>query len=192
MELILASASPRRLALLEQIGQVPSQVLAADLDETPHPRELPRRYAIRLADEKAVAVRDAHQLTKPGQVILAADTVVALGRRILPKAEDAQTVRECLALLSGRAHQVHCAVTLLTGAGQMTRRCVSSRVSVKRLTKADIEGYVDGGEGLGKAGGYAIQGHAAAFIRQIAGSYSGIVGLPLFEVSQMLHGLAVK
>ncbi|MDR3498222.1 MAG: Maf family nucleotide pyrophosphatase [Parvibaculum sp.] len=183
--LILASASPRRLALLAQIGVVPDEVRAADLDETPAKGELPRAHALRLAREKAAAIA----ATEPAALVLAADTVVACGRRILPKAETDADIRACLTLLSGRAHRVYTAVALMAPGGATHERVSETRVVFKRLSNAEIDAYIAGGEGLGKAGGYAIQGHAAAFIRLLTGSYSGVVGLPLFEVASLLGGL---
>ncbi len=180
--LILASASPRRVALLAQIGITPARVVAADIDETPYPAELPRPHAERLAREKAAHVAE------PGCFTLAADTVVAVGRRILGKANTAQDARTCLKLLSGRRHHVITAVTLVAPDGTASHRCSDTSVIFNRLSARDIDDYVATGEWEGKAGGYAIQGHAAAFARQIMGSYSGIVGLPLFETAQLLKG----
>ena len=180
--LILASASPRRLTLLAQIGIVPDQVRPAELGEAPHPRELPRDFARRLARAKAVAE------PAPGSFVLAADTVVAVGRRILPKATDVDEVRACLALLSGRRHHAITAVTLVSPDGSASERVVDTAVAFARLHPAQVEAYASCGEGLGKAGGYAIQGRAAAFVRELIGSYSGVVGLPLFEVAQLLRG----
>ncbi|MGD9650672.1 MAG: nucleoside triphosphate pyrophosphatase [Dongiaceae bacterium] len=179
--LLLASASPRRLELLRQIAITPAEVRAADIDETPHRRELPRTYAIRLAEEKAKAV------SAPGHLILAADTVVAAGRRILPKPENETEVQECLELLSGRRHKVYTAIALLAPHGKMHRRMGEAVVSFKKLTAKEITAYIKTGEGIGKAGGYGIQGQAASFIKFISGSYSAIVGLPLFELAQLLH-----
>lgn len=181
---ILASASPRRLALLAQIGIEPTLVRAADLDETPLKSELPRVHAERLAREKAQVI--AKQ--EPGAFVLAADTVVACGRRILPKAESIEEARMCLDLLSGRAHRVFTAVCLIDPQGQWRERVSETRVTFKRLSDADLNAYLAGGEWQGKAGGYAIQGHAAAFVRLLSGSYSGVVGLPLYEVSAVLAG----
>ena len=180
--LALASASPRRLALLAQIGVVPAHVRPTDIDETPLPDELPRLHALRLARAKAQATHG------PGELTLAADTVVAVGRRILPKAENADAVRACLRLLSGRRHHVLTAVTLLGPDGRATERLVDSVVAFARLTPAQVEAYAACGEGEGKAGGYAIQGMAAGFVRWLGGSYSGVVGLPLFETAQLLRG----
>ncbi len=182
--LVLASASPRRLQLLAQIGVIPDAVAPADLDETPRPGELPRLHAARLAREKAVAVAALH----PGAFVLAADTVVAIGRRILPKAADAGEVRRCLALLSGRAHRVTTAVALAGPDGRVSTREVESRLHVKRLTAEEIDAYAEGGEGIGKAGGYAIQGRAGAFVIALNGSYSAVVGLPLYETRALLLG----
>jgi septum formation protein len=179
--LVLASASSRRLALLAQIGVRPDEVRAAALDETPRRRELPRDFAQRLAREKAAAA------ASPGDLVLAADTVVAVGRRILPKAANADEVRACLALLSGRRHHAITAVVLVAPGGA-SERVVDTAVAFARLHPAQIETYAACGEGVGKAGGYAIQGRAAAFVRELIGSYSGVVGLPLFEVAQLLRG----
>lgn len=181
---ILASSSPRRLALLADIGIVPTKVVAADIDETPKKQEIPRELAERLALEKLQAVA----AQESGAFILAADTVVGVGRRILPKAETAQDVRDCLRLMSGRRHHVTTSVALQTPQGKILRRCCDSTVIFRPLSDADIEAYISCGEGLGKAGGYAIQGRAAALIRYMSGSYSNIVGLPLFDVAQMLKG----
>ncbi|HLJ06127.1 MAG TPA: Maf family nucleotide pyrophosphatase [Acetobacteraceae bacterium] len=180
--LVLASASPRRLALLAQIGIVPERVISPDIDETPLPDELPRDYARRLARAKAAAV-DA-----PGAFVLAADTVVAAGRRILPKAESETELRRCLALLSGRRHRVLTSVVLRLPDGRLRERLVQSVVAFARLTGRQIEDYVASEEWRGKAGGYAIQGRAAAFVTFLSGSYSNVVGLPLFETAQLLRG----
>jgi septum formation protein len=168
--------------LLQQIGIVPDQVVSPDIDEFPSRDELPRPYAERMAREKAAAVVSA------GCLVLAADTVVAAGRRILPKAEDADAVRACLTLLSGRRHRVLTAMALIAPDGRRTERLVESAVTFNRLTKAQIERYVATHEGEGRAGGYAINGHAAGFIRYLSGSYSSVVGLPLFETAQLLRG----
>ncbi len=182
LPLILASSSPRRLMLLKQIGIVPGQVVSPDIDETPSRDENPRLYAERMARAKAAAVPSADCL------VLAADTVVAAGRRILPKAEDAAQVRACLTLLSGRRHRVLTAIVLAAPDGRITERVVESAVTFNRLTDAQIDRYVATREGEGKAGGYAINGHAASFIRFLSGSYSAVVGLPLFETAQLLRG----
>ncbi len=182
--LVLASASPRRLDLLRQIGLEPDRIDPADIDETPRPDELPPAYAMRLAEEKARAVMPRH----PGAYVLAADTVVACGRRILPKASDRETARSCLELLSGRRHRVHGGIALVGPGDRLTLRRVDSQVAFKRLSEAEIAAYLCCEEWLGKAGGYAIQGRAAALIRWVRGSYSNVVGLPLFETAQLLAG----
>ncbi|MBE7209651.1 MAG: septum formation protein Maf [Gluconacetobacter diazotrophicus] len=186
-DLFLASASPRRRQLLEQIGIVPDGILVPDVDETPLPDELPRPYARRLADAKLAAALPA---LPPNAVLLAADTVVALGRRILPKAEDEATARRCLTLLSGRRHTVLTAVVLRWPDGATSHRTVESVVAFSRLLPAQIDALLAAGDWRGKAGGYAIQGHAAAFTRFLSGSHSNVVGLPLFEVAQLLRGRA--
>ena len=183
-KLILASASPRRLALLAQIGITPDAVRPADLDETPLKAELPRPHAVRLAAEKARAVA----ALEPGAFVLAGDTVVACGRRILPKATNEAEARYCLELLSGRAHRVYTAIALIDPQGALRERLSETRVHFKRLSRAELEAYVACGEWQGKAGGYGIQGHAGAFVRSLSGSYSGVVGLPLFEVKALLTG----
>ena len=181
MRLVLASASPRRLDLLARIGVVPDAVIPAAIDETPRPRELPAPYACRMAAEKA------HAVTEAGAVILAADTVVAAGRRILPKAESEEEAQAALALLSGRRHRVFSAVTLIDSHGKARHRLSVSAVAFKRLDRAEIQAYLDSGEWRGKAGGYAIQGRAEALVRMISGSHSGIVGLPLYETRALLR-----
>ena len=181
MRLVLASASPRRLDLLARIGAVPDAVIPAEIDETPRPRELPADYAARMAAEKAAAV------AAPDALVLAADTVVAAGRRILPKAESEAEARAALALLSGRRHRVYSAVTLIDLAGVARHRLSLTQVTFKRLSEADLESYIASGEWRGKAGAYAIQGRAEALIRRIAGSHSGVVGLPLFETRTLLE-----
>ncbi len=183
--LILASASPRRLALLRQIGIEPQAVSPPHIDETPRRRELPVPYARRMAARKATAVAPAH----PGAFILAADTVVAVGRRLLPKAEDAATARRCLELLSGRRHRVYGGLAVIAPDGRQVERLVTTIVWVKRLQTSEIDAYIEAGEWQGKAGGYAIQGRAAAFIPRINGSYSNVVGLPLTETVVVLAGL---
>ena len=187
---MLASESPRRKALLAQAGIVPDSIHAAAVDETPLPGELPRAHALRLAAEKAsvVAAKLAETNPRSQALVLAADTVVACGRRILPKAEDAETVRFCLKLLSGRRHQVMTAVALLLPDGTLRSRTVLTRVSFRRLSTHEIERYVDSREGIGKAGGYAVQGLAEMFVRHINGSYSNVVGLPLAETVILLRG----
>ena len=185
MRLILASASPRRLELLRQIGIAPDAVDPAFLDETPLKRELPAPHALRLAIEKARKVAARH----PDALVLAADTVVACGRRLLPKAEDEATARQCLALLSGRRHRVFGGIAVVAPGGRLLSRVAITIVSFKRMTEAEIDGYVAGLDWQGKAGGYAIQGAAAAYVRFLEGSYSNVVGLSLFDVRQMLNGL---
>ena len=182
--LVLASASPRRLELLCQVGLTPDTIDPAELDETPRRGELPPSHAIRLAEAKARAVMSRH----PGAYILAADTVVACGRRILPKTEDEASARSCLELLSGRRHRVHGAIALATPDGRLASRRVDSQVAFKRLSEVEIVAYLRTGEWHGKAGGYAIQGRAAMLIRWMRGSYSNVVGLPLFETAQLLAG----
>lgn len=190
--LVLASASPRRLALLAQVGIAPDQILPADIDETPHPQELPKDYALRMAQEKAQAAADILKkevTTLPAPYILAADTVVAMGRRILPKSEDSQTAYDCLEKLSGRRHRIYGGIALINPNGEMIFRVVTTIVQFKRLSKSEIEGYIQSEEWNGVAGGYAIQGRAAAFIKSINGSYSNIVGLSLYDSVNMLHGV---
>ncbi len=184
-DLVLASASPRRLYLLGTIGIEPDLVEPADVDETPRSRELPAGYARRMARAKADAVAPRH----PGAFVLAADTVVAVGRRILPKAEDAATAKACLELLSGRRHRVYGALCVIAPGGRRAERLVLTSVSVKRLHRQEIQAYLRTEEWRGKAGGYAIQGRAAAFIPTINGSYPNVVGLPLAETAALLSGL---
>jgi septum formation protein len=188
LPLVLASESPRRLALLAQAGIVPAAVQPAAIDETPLKAELPRAHALRLAAAKAKAAAAAWR-GEPA-LFLAADTVVACGRRILPKAESEADVRACLSLLSGRRHRVLTAVAVLV-ADSLKTRLVETGVTFKRLTETEIETYVRAGEGRGKAGGYAIQGRAEAFVRQLSGSYSNVVGLPLHETINLLRGCGV-
>ena len=189
-ELILASASPRRLALLNQIGIDPEHLIPAEVDETPEAGELPRQLAIRLADQKADAARQKAQTAGIGEhaLILAADTVVAVGRRILPKANLVEEAGQCLRLLSGRNHRVFTAVTLLTAAGHHRRRLVETRLRFKRLSPREMESYLASAEWRDKAGGYAIQGIAGAFVIKLVGSYSAVVGLPLTETVALLTG----
>ena len=182
MRLILASASPRRLDLLAQIGVTPDAIDPADIDETPLSGEIPRAYAIRMAAEKAALVAARHT----DALVLAGDTVVACGRRILPKAEDEATARHCLELLSGRRHHVLSAITLIDTDGQARHRLSDSIVTFKRLHPQEIDAYLASGEWHGKAGGYAIQGRAAGLIRALQGSHSGVVGLPLYETRALL------
>jgi len=178
--LVLASASPRRHELIARLGIVPDAISASDIDETPHKGELPRVYAQRMAREKALAATpgDAH--------VLAGDTVVALGRRILPKAEDEATARQCLALISGRRHRVLSAIALRSPDGALRERLSETVVRFKPLSAEEIAAYLAGGEWHGKAGGYAIQGAAEGLIAWISGSHSGVVGLPLFETRALL------
>ena len=180
--LILASASPRRRDLLQQIGITPDGIKPADIDETPQLGELPRPHALRLAQEKAAAVQT------PGAYVLAADTVVGVGRRILPKTETRDAAEVCLRLISGRAHRVFTGIALAVPDGEIRSRVVDTRVQFKRLTDAEIETYLDSGEWDGKAGGYGIQGFAGAYVRALSGSYTGVVGLPLYETRQLLLG----
>jgi len=179
-QLILASASPRRRELLARLGIEPVAVSAADIDETPRPAEPPHAYAQRMAREKALAAGAT------SRHVLAGDTVVALGRRILPKAEDEATARACLALLSGRRHLVLSAVALLAPDGTIRERLSETTVRFKRLSQGEIAAYLASGEWHGKAGGYAIQGAAEGLIAWISGSHSGVVGLPLFETRALL------
>ena len=185
--LVLASESPRRKALLAQAGIVPDAVIPPDIDESVLKDEAPRLHAARLASEKARAVA-----ARQNGFILAADTVVACGRRILPKAEDDNDVRKCLGLLSGRRHQVITAVALIAPDGKLRTRLVMTRMSFLRLTKDQIESYVQCREGVGKAGGYAIQGRAEMFVKEISGSYSNVVGLPLAQTMQLLDGCGYR
>ena len=182
MRLILASASPRRIDLLARIGIVPDAVVPADIDESVLPNELPRDHALRLAREKAEAVATTH----PDDLVLAADTVVAVGRRILPKVEDEATLRACMKLLSGRRHRVLTGVALsIPGQAQRTR-LVETMIAMKRLSDEEIDYYAAHGEWRGKAGGYALQGYGEVYVRHIAGSYSNVVGLPLAETRLLL------
>jgi septum formation protein len=189
--LVLASESPRRAALLAQVGIIPDFILPAAIDESIRKAEQPRLHALRLATEKARKVQGdwpSHPKGGKPAFVLAADTVVALGRRILPKAEDDAQVRACLEMLSGRRHQVITAVALVTPDGRLRTRVAVTRVSVLRLTSAQIEDYVQSREGVGKAGGYAIQGRAEMLIKEISGSYSNVVGLPLALTTALLAG----
>jgi septum formation protein len=179
--LILASASPRRRELIARLGLEPVAINAADIDETPGKGELPRAYAVRMAREKALAAAD------PSSHVLAGDTVVACGRRILPKAEDEATARRCLELLSGRRHRVLSAVCLRAPDGTIRERLSETIVRFKQLSQEEIASYLAGGEWHGKAGGYAIQGAAEGLVAWIEGSHSGVVGLPLFETRALLR-----
>lgn len=180
MRLILASASPRRLDLLAQIGVRPDAVMPPDIDETPRPGELPGPHALRLARAKASAVE------ADAALVLAADTVVGVGRRILPKTETEDDARACLDLISGRAHRVFTAVALAAPGAPLRSRLVEARVRFKRLTSGEIDGYVRSGEWRGKAGGYGVQGAAGRFVIALNGSYTAVVGLPLHETTGLL------
>lgn len=182
--LVLASSSPRRRELLARIGATPDRIASPDIDETPLKAERPRDYAVRLAEAKARAVARGDD-----EIVLAGDTTVAVGRRILPPADTADIQRELLRLLSGRRHRCISAICVIDREGRARLRTVETVVIFKQLTSAEIEAYVASGEGLGKAGGYAIQGRAEAFIRFLSGSHSNVVGLPLFETAQLLRGI---
>jgi septum formation protein len=190
LKLVLASGSPRRLALLNQIGVEPDRILPATVDETPKRNELPRNLARRLAREKVEAALAAASADPElaGALILAADTVVSVGRRILPKAEMIEEAALCLRQLSGRSHRVYTGLALATAKGHVRRRLVETRVRFKRLSREDVESYLASGEWRGKAGGYAVQGFAGAFVVKLNGSYSNVVGLPLYEVMALLIG----
>lgn len=183
MRLILASQSPRRLDLLKRIGVVPDAIVPARIDESPHKAELPAPYAARIALAKARAVHAG----QAGALILAADTVVAAGRRILPKTEHEAEARAALGLLSGRRHRVHSAVTLINAEGIARHRLSTTIVAFKRFSDDELDAYLASGEWRGKAGGYAIQGRAEALVRMISGSHSGVVGLPLYETRALLR-----
>lgn len=183
--LILASASPRRKDLLAQAGISPDLIVSADIDESPLKKELPRVYTMRMAQEKAHKVKQGYE----SAFIISADTVVSCGRTILPKAENTKQVQECLKILSGRSHTVLTAVCVINPEGKESLKIISTKVSFKRLSTAEIENYLKSNEGIGKAGGYAIQGLAGCFVNNINGSYSSIVGLPLCETVNMLTGL---
>jgi septum formation protein len=180
---VLASSSPRRLDLLRQIGVEPWRVAPADIDETPAPKETPRQLALRLARGKAEAC------ARDDAYVLAADTVVSVGRRILPKAEAEAEARACLELLSGRSHRVATGVAVRAPDGRLSARLVETSIDFKRLEASEIDAYLEGGEWRGKAGGYAIQGQAGAFVTRLGGSFSGVVGLPLYETLCLLRGL---
>ncbi|HEV7233380.1 MAG TPA: nucleoside triphosphate pyrophosphatase [Sphingorhabdus sp.] len=181
-KLVLASSSPRRRDLLARLGVEPDRVASPDIDERPRKGELPRAYALRMAEEKARAVA-----RNDGEIVLAGDTTVAVGRRILQQAADADLQRGFLQLLSGRRHHVLSAVAVIGVEGRLRTRVSDSVVRFKRLGEAEIEAYVASGEGLGKAGGYAIQGRAEALIDWMAGSHSGVIGLPLYETRALLR-----
>ncbi len=181
--LVLASASPRRRELLARIGAEPDQIAPADIDETEHPGETPRALALRLAQDKLAAAR--HE----GCYVLASDTVVGVGRRILPKTETREAAETCLRLLSGRNHRVFTGVAVRAPDGREASRVVETKVSFKALSAAEITAYLDSGEWEGKAGGYGIQGRAGAYVSRLIGSYTGVVGLPVYETRQLLNGL---
>jgi len=183
-KLILASQSPRRLSLLAQIGITPDAINPADINEDPIAGELPRDHALRLAQEKAAKVAGHN----PDNIVLAADTVVGVGRRILPKAETLEQAKYCFDLLSGRGHRVFTGVAVIKADGDMISRVVETRLTMKRLSLPELQNYLDSGEWEGKAGGYGIQGMAEAYISKIMGSYSNVVGLPLFETRNLLQG----
>ena len=185
--LVLASSSPRRRELLARLGVTPARIASPDIDETPRPREAPRAYALRLACEKAAAVMRAE-----GEVVLAGDTTVALGARILDKAETPEQVAAMLRRLSGRRHHCISAVCVIDARGVARHRVADTVVAFTRLSEAEIAAYVASGEGLGKAGGYAIQGRAEALVRFISGSHSGVMGLPLFETRALLRSAGLR
>jgi septum formation protein len=190
VKLVLASASPRRLQLLERAGLAPDLLNPSDVDETPLKRETPRRLSLRLAEEKARAASTMPQVKALGgsAFVLAADTVVGLGRRILPKAETPDEARDCLNLLSGRSHWVYSSVCLIAPGNRKSLRCSETKVRFKRLSREEVETYIASGEWRGKAGGYAIQGRAEVFVRMLTGSHSGVIGLPLYETVHLLEG----
>lgn len=183
--LILASASPHRLELLKQVNITPDQVIPADIDESVQKNELPKNYALRMAKEKAVAVRN--RLRDSDLSILSADTVVACGRRILPKAETIEQAQVCLSLLSGRRHRVYGGIAFIDPNGELETCICQTVVQFKRLSDEEIRFYLDSGEWSGKAGGYAIQGYAAGFVKFISGSYSNVVGLSLYDTLKLLN-----
>ena len=185
---VLASASPRRLSLLSQIHIKPDAVIPADINEDPIPGELPRAHALRLASEKCVTISEKH----PEDIVLAADTVVGVGRRILPKAETVDDVEYCLNLLSGRSHRVFTGISVMSPKQDQHSKVIQTRVKIKTLSKAEKDYYIQSGEWQGKAGGYGIQGFADTFILSLSGSYSNVVGLPLLETRNLLkaHGIS--
>ena len=186
LRLVLASSSPRRRDLLAQIGVTPADIRSPDIDEVPRKGELPRPYAERMASEKALAVPRAD-----GEVILAGDTTVAVGRRILPQAETEADVAHFLRLLSGRRHRVYSCISVIDAEGTQRTRCAASQVRFKQLSEEEVAAYAASGEGIGKAGGYAIQGRAAGLIDFLSGSHSGVVGLPLYETRALLKALGL-
>ena len=187
---MLASASPRRLQLLERVGLTPDLLNPSDIDELPHKRETPRALSIRLAREKALRALEMPLVKDmgPNAFVLAADTVVGLGRRILPKADTVDQARDCLSLLSGRSHWVYSTVCLVAPGKKMSTRCVETKLRFKRLSREDVDSYIACNEWRGKAGGYAIQGRAEAFVRLLTGSHSAVIGLPLYETVSLLEG----
>jgi septum formation protein len=189
-KLVLATASPRRLELLQQAGLTADALLPTEIDETPKRNETPRSLATRLASEKAAAAVKikALQPELSGAYLIAADTVVAVGRRVLPKCDTSEETEQCLRLLSGRQHRVYTAVSLITPKGYERRRLVEARLRFKRLSSAEIDAYIATGEWRGKAGGYAIQGRAGVFLVKLVGSYTAVVGLPLYETVSLLSG----
>jgi septum formation protein len=189
-KLVLASASPRRIELLQQAGIEPERLFPADIDETPQRAEHPRSLAKRLSRNKAEKARAALKgdADAAGAYFLAADTVVAVGRRILPKAEMIEEASNCLRLLSGRSHRVYSGICLITPSGKMRQRLVETRVRFKRLTRDEMESYLASGEWRGKAGGYGVQGLAGTFVVKLVGSYTAVVGLPLYETVALLTG----
>ena len=193
-KLVLASGSPRRIELLQQAGIEPDRIVPADVDETPQRAEHPRSLAKRLSREKAEKALE--KLSKEsdwdGGFILAADTVVAVGRRILPKADLIDEASNCLRLLSGRSHRVYSGVCLITPSGKVRQKLVESRVRFKRLSREELESYLASGQWRGKAGGYAIQGLAGSFVVKLVGSYTNVVGLPLYETVNLLAGDGYK
>ncbi|MDP6602565.1 MAG: Maf family nucleotide pyrophosphatase [Rhodospirillales bacterium] len=192
--LVLASRSPRRVDLLAQVGITPARVVPADVDEGPLGRETPAQHALRLAEAKArgaIVLLDGDTGVS-GTLVLGADTVVACGRRILPKADDEAQARACLSLMSGRRHRVLGGICVITPDGRAHRRLVATAVAFKRLEAPEIERYLASDEWRGKAGAYAIQGRAAAFVARVNGSYSNVVGLPLFETVALLRGLGLR
>lgn len=187
-KLILASQSARRLSLLQQIAIIPDLIEAPDIDETPLKTELPRQYAMRMAEQKAKIILQKNN----GNFVLAADTVVACGRRILPKAESDTQVKDCLNMLSGRQHTVITAICIISDNGKIVIKSVETKVKFKKLSDQEINEYIKSLEGVGKAGGYAIQGLAGGFVKSLNGSYSSVVGLPLYETLAALRGLGWK
>ena len=186
--LVLASASPRRLDLLRQVGIEPDLIEPAHIDESELKGETPRRLAVRLAKAKAVSVAQR----QPNALVLSADTVVAVGRRVLPKAETEVQARDCLALLSGRGHRVYTGLCVIAPDGRVAERLVETRLTFKRLSTSEIEAYIASGEWHGKAGGYGIQGRAGGFVLELQGSYPSVVGLPLYETQCLLEGLGYR